>query len=57
MKRYALAAIIILLVFTTTLGFVKCSNIVSPLTALEKSDKKQNEFLEEGKFIHQGENS
>ncbi|MEA3470545.1 MAG: alpha/beta hydrolase [Thermodesulfobacteriota bacterium] len=46
MKRYALiAAIIILLVFATTLGFVECSSIMSPLTALEKSDKKQDEWV------------
>jgi triacylglycerol lipase len=46
MKRYALiAAIIVLLAFTTTLGFFKCSTIMSPVTALENSDTKQDEWV------------
>jgi triacylglycerol lipase len=46
MKRYGLiTAIIILFVFTIALGFFKCSDIMSPLTVLEKSDKKQGELV------------
>ncbi len=46
MKRYALiTAIILLLVFTTTLGFVKCSTLMSPVTALEKSDTKEGNWV------------
>jgi triacylglycerol lipase len=46
MKRYALiTTIIILLVFTITLGFYKCSDIIFPLTTLESSNHKHDEWV------------
>ncbi|MBW2638013.1 MAG: hypothetical protein JRC86_10925, partial [Deltaproteobacteria bacterium] len=46
MKRYALITIIIaLLVFTGTLGVLKCSDSIPSLTALEKSDTEQDEWV------------
>ena len=46
MKQYALiTTIILLLVFTTTLGFFKCSDSSSSLTVQEKSDTEQDEWV------------